>query len=129
MNVTEIWYLDNMNTQGGPQDCKGMSFWQHISMPFSEILLLFNSSANFFVFMFFDKEFQLVLKEMFSNLKKCFATSDIPQPETIPLKPKPHHTQEMNENDKINEVEVREVIRGRNVETVVMTNVSSQNGI
>ena len=114
MNITEIWNLDDMNTQGGSIGCEGMSFWQHVSIPFSEILLLFNSSANFFVFMFFDKAFQLVLKETFSSFKQCFTTSNTPQRETIPLNPKPQRTQEMNENDEVNEVKVKEVKRGKN---------------
>ena len=99
-------------------------------MPISEILLLFNSSANFFVFLFFDKGFQLVLKQKLSIFKTCLKTSSSLQPETIPLKPKPRNAQIMNENDEgLNVEEEKELQNGGKTETIVTTNLLTQNGI
>ena len=131
MNITEMWNLNHFYSQheeSGDEKCDEMSLWQHISIPISEILLLLNSSSNFFVYMFFDKGFQLVLKEKFAVLECLFKTSDSSQPESVPLKQKPRITQKINENDeRINHVEMKEVKSIRNTETVVTTNLLSQN--
>ena len=70
--------------------------------------------------MFFDKGFQLVLKEKFAVLECLFKTSDVSQLESVPLKQKPRITQKINENDeRINQVEVKEVKNISNTETVL----------
>ena len=48
-------------------------------------LLLCNSSANFFVFLCFDKSFQRILKEKFFALKMISAGTNIKPNEDIPL--------------------------------------------
>ena len=125
MNITEMWNLNIFYTQQDKSlenSCDEMSLWQHISIPISEILLLFNSSTNFFVYLFFDKGFQLVLKEKFGCFKCRLKTSDSPQPEIIPLKPKPRHTQEINENgERVNQVESKEHLNVRQTDDVVTT--------
>ena len=123
MNITEMWNLNHFYSQqeeGGDEKCDEMSLWQHISIPVSEILLLINSSSNFFVYMFFDKGFQLVLKQKFVIFECLFKTSDASQPESVPLKQKPRITQKINENDeRINQVEEKEVKNIGNTETVL----------
>ena len=45
-------------------------------MPLSEFLLIFNSSTNFFVYVFFDKSFQQVLKDSYATFKRKFKGSN-----------------------------------------------------
>ena len=130
MNVTEMWNLNHFYIKQVKGACEEMSLWRHISMPISEILLLFNSSVHFFVYLFFDKGFQLVLKQKLSIVKECLTTSSSSQPETIPLKPKPSDAQKMNENDEeLNVREGKELHNGGKTETIVTTNLLTQNGI
>ena len=84
MNISEIINLENLRMQQ-EKGCDGMSFLLHISMPLSEILLLCNSSANFFVFLCFDRSFQRILKEKFFALKMISADTNIQPNENIPL--------------------------------------------
>jgi len=65
MNIAE--FLKFQKGEDGTK-CKGqIRLWEQICMPLSEFLLLFNSSANFFVYMLFDKAFQKILREQFST--------------------------------------------------------------
>ena len=80
MNTTEFLSREKLEMEH-KKGCEGISFWQHISMPLSEVLLLFNSSAHFFVYMFFDKTFQEILKSRFSAVKHaCHCPSVSQQP-------------------------------------------------
>ncbi len=55
----------------------------------SELLMAFNSSVNFFIYVIFGKRFRVVLKETFTHSFRV--NSSAPTPETFPLynKPKP----------------------------------------
>ena len=41
--------------------CDGIQFWVEIVVPINQLLIIVNSSANFFIYVFFDKGFQQVL--------------------------------------------------------------------
>ena len=71
MNITEFLNLETLALER-EKGCDGIKFWQHVSRPLSEFLLLFNSSANFFVYMFFDKAFQQILRKRFYVIKTYF---------------------------------------------------------
>ena len=74
MNTTEFLSLERLDIER-KKGCDGLTFWQHISMPLSEFLLLFNSSAHFFVYMVFDKTFQELLRDRFLLIKQIFRCS------------------------------------------------------
>ena len=64
MNTAEFLNFKKLDTER-EKGCDGIGFWQHISLPISEFLLLFNSSAHFFVYMVFDKTFKKLLRDCF----------------------------------------------------------------
>ena len=75
MNISEFLNLEKLSIER-KKGCDGISFWQHISMPLSEFLLIFNSSTHFFVYVFFDKSFQQVLKDSYATFKEKFKGSN-----------------------------------------------------
>jgi hypothetical protein len=101
--------------------CHEMSFWQHISIPLGEVLLLCNSSANFFIYVVFDKAFQMIIVERFSFLKRCFHCSISLQTETIPPKGRGLFAYKDDENAlNGNEIELLEANKKQeeNIETM-----------
>jgi hypothetical protein len=85
LNITEFMNLEWVTLER-KKGCDGISFWQEITIPISEFLLLFNSSAHFFVYLVFDKAFQQIINERFSGLKRVFIRSpSSQQSEMIPL--------------------------------------------
>ena len=71
MNITELVNLERINLER-QRGCDGTRFWQYVCMSLSEFLLIFNSSANFFVYMFFDKVFQEILRKRLCSMKSYF---------------------------------------------------------
>ena len=57
--------------------CFGVRFWAMILIPVSEFLLLTNSSANFFIYYFFHKDFRSLLTKRFREMKLCCLTQSI----------------------------------------------------
>merc|ERR1712020_338012 len=85
MNITELVNLERINLER-QRGCDGTKFWQYVCMSLSEFLLLFNSSANFFVYMFFDKVFQEILRKRLCYMKSCFQCgSSHLETETMPI--------------------------------------------
>ena len=106
--------------------CDGLSFLQHIAVPLSEILLLCNSSANFFVFLCFDRSFQLVLKERVFALTKLY-TNPIPQ-QNENLSLNAHRIEECRKSVVTgNEVHLNETSGCCKIETAKSMDTSSQN--
>ena len=127
MNITEALNLDELTTEQ-EKGCDGMSFLQHITMPLSEILLLCNSSANFFVFLCFDRSFQLILKERVFALKNFYTNPNLEQNENLPLNTHQMHSQECRENGlKRTEIELNETNGCSKVEMTKAVDTSSQN--
>ena len=125
MNISELLNLDELRMKQ-EKGCDGLSFLQHIAMPLSEILLLCNSSANFFVFLCFDRSFQLVLKERFFALTK-FSTNPIP-PQNENLSMNTHRIEECRKSVVTgNEVNLNGTSGCRNIETAKSVDTSSQN--
>ena len=44
--------------------CEGEKFWTQIIVPLNQLLVIINASANFFIYVFFDKGFQQVLQQV-----------------------------------------------------------------
>ena len=129
LNTTEFLSLETLATQR-QKGCDGISFWQHICMPLSEFLLLFNSSANFFVYMLFDKGFQLILIERFSVLKRYCTRSGPTQPEVIAINGDRHIIPETKESaTEGNEIELIAINDESKAETAVTVETSIQNMI
>ena len=125
MNISELLNLDELRMKQ-EKGCDGLNFLQHIAMPLSEILLLCNSSANFFVFLCFDRSFQLVLKERFFALTK-FSTNPIP-PQNENLSMNTHRIEECRKSVVTgNEVNLNGTSGCRNIETAKSVDTSSQN--
>ena len=75
--------------------CNELSYWHFFSIPLSEILLLLNASAHFFVYLLFDKTFQEIAKNRLFSLKRFIHCSFensrqeiLQMQERIPLKDK-----------------------------------------
>ena len=75
--------------------CNELSYWHFFSIPLSEILLLLNASAHFFVYLLFDKTFQEIAKNRLFSLKRFIHCSfensrqeSLQMQERIPLKDK-----------------------------------------
>ena len=102
LNVTEFMNLEWLTLER-QKGCDGISFWQEITIPISEFLLLFNSSAHFFVYLVFDKAFQQIINDRFLVLKRIFIpsqTSQSQQSETIPLNVQRVMTTEQTTNNE-----------------------------
>ena len=68
MNIAEFVTAEILSKER-QKGCNELSFWHFFSIPLSEISLLFNASAHFFVYLFFDKTFQEIAKNTLLSLK------------------------------------------------------------
>ena len=57
LNIDEFLNLTRFKEEQ-EKGCEGVKFWAQIAFSLSQLLLLLNSSANFFIYVFFDQEFQ-----------------------------------------------------------------------
>ena len=112
MNITEFITLEKLSIEH-EKGCNGISFWQHISMALSEFLLLFNSSAHFFVYLFLDKSFQQTLKDYYATIRRrllacpyCLRTNAVKLDGQRMIRPEAK-CQNNEQND--NEMEMNEV--------------------
>ena len=74
MNIAEFVNVEVLSIER-EKGCNELSYWHFFSIPISEILLLFNASAHFFVYLFFDKTFQAIAKEHLFSLKNYIQCS------------------------------------------------------
>ena len=120
MNVAE--FLKFQESEDGTNCKSQIRLWEHICMPLSEFLLLFNSSANFFVYMLFDKAFQKILRERFSTaLNWCFCIKLLRSTQDdIPLSNRRQNTQETQDDSSQRSCgEGNETNCASNIDTVV----------
>ena len=85
MNITDCINLGKRSADVLVKCENSLSFWQHLSMMFSEFLLILNCSSKIFVLMFNDKIFQNIVVERVSTLKRCFVKPATLQPTTMEL--------------------------------------------
>ena len=62
LNIQELvyfeWKFKEIST-----GCAGVKFWAMVLIPFSEFMLLTNSSANFFIYFLFHNDFRFYLQK------------------------------------------------------------------
>ena len=56
------WKFDQID-----MGCPGVRFWAMILVPFSEFMLLANSSANFFIYYLFQNDFRNEIRTKLEN--------------------------------------------------------------
>ena len=65
LNVQELAYFE-WKFEEIARGCSGVKYWAMILVPFSEFMLLTNSSANFFIYFFFHHDFRNQLQKRYS---------------------------------------------------------------
>ena len=61
LNLDEFFNLSRFKEER-KKGCHGVKFWAQVVVPLNQLMIIINSSANFFIYVFFDKGFQLVLR-------------------------------------------------------------------
>jgi hypothetical protein len=64
LNVDEFLNLTTFKEEQ-EKGCDGVKFWAQVILPLNQLLIIINASANFFIYVFFDKGFQQVLQQVF----------------------------------------------------------------
>ena len=64
LNFDELLNLSHFK-KDWEKGCDGVKFWPRIVVPINQLLIIINSSANFFVYVFFDHGFQQVLRHAY----------------------------------------------------------------
>ena len=62
LNIDEFINLTRFKEER-EKGCDGVNFWAQVIVPINQLLIILNSSANFFIYVFWDKDFQQVLKQ------------------------------------------------------------------
>ena len=75
VNIEEIityddWEKTEERAEKAERYCDGVQFWTMITTDYSFLLLQINASINFFIYCFFSKQFQKVLKDQLLRLGK-----------------------------------------------------------
>ena len=81
LNVQELIYFD-WTTKELAKGCHGVKFWAMILVPVSEVMLLANSSANFFIYYLFHNDFRNVIKYQYDKIR-CYIVSKFESSEHI----------------------------------------------
>lgn len=63
LNVNEFFNLTTYKEEH-EKGCDGVKFWAQVIVPLNQLLVIINASANFFIYVFFDKGFQQVLQQV-----------------------------------------------------------------
>ena len=72
LNVTE-YLSDNYYKELNKCEPPSTSFWLRITIPpISSFMISFFAASNFFVYVLFNEDFRITLKERLENLVKCF---------------------------------------------------------
>ena len=62
LNIDEFINLTRFKEER-EKGCDGTNFFSQVIVPINQLLIIINSSANFFIYVFFDKGFQQVLRQ------------------------------------------------------------------
>jgi hypothetical protein len=80
LNLEEIFTYEEKKTLKADKNfykmCQGDQFWTAIAGDYSQLLLVFNSSINFFVYGLFGKQFKEVMKEKLLDVGWFFCSCD-----------------------------------------------------
>ena len=72
LNVCEFLRFSQLKEEQ-KMKCEAPEFWERIVVPLNQLLLILNASAHFFIYVFFDREYQDILKGLLTkenNLKE-----------------------------------------------------------
>ena len=67
LNIQELVYFE-WSSVDIARGCYGVKFWAMILVPISEFMLLTNSSANFFIYFLFYKDFRNLIQEKYNQI-------------------------------------------------------------
>ena len=62
LNIDEFINLTRFKEER-QKGCQGVKFWAQVVVPLNQLLIILNSSGNFFIYVFFDQGFQQVLRQ------------------------------------------------------------------
>ena len=65
LNLDELLNLSRFKRER-EKGCHGIKFWVRLSLPINSLMIIFNSSANFIIYVLFDRGFQQVLRHIFT---------------------------------------------------------------
>ena len=63
LNVNEFIEIAAQNVASNGEVCRTEGMWKEYAGPFNQLLVIMNSSLNFFIYVFFDNAFQQVLRK------------------------------------------------------------------
>ena len=69
LNIDEFFNLTTFKEEQ-EKGCDGVKFWAQVIVPLNQLLIIINASANFFIYVFFDKGFQQVLQQALACIIK-----------------------------------------------------------
>ena len=82
LNIDEFLHLEQI-TENRRKGCYGVKFSTLVAVPISALLLLFNASANFFLYIYFDKGFKKAIKKTVCSIKNQSQQSNIFEMQTM----------------------------------------------
>ena len=71
LNIQELVYFE-WSSKDIARGCTGVRFWAMLLVPVSEFILLTNSSANFFIYYFFHKDFRRIISTKYEQIYSSF---------------------------------------------------------
>ena len=63
LNINEFIEIATQKVMENGKRCSKESIWKEYAIPFNQLLVIINSSLNFFIYVFFDNGFQQVLRK------------------------------------------------------------------
>ena len=75
MNVNEFIEIAAQKVASNGEVCRTERMWKEYAGPFNQLLVIMNSSLNFFIYVFFDNAFQQVLRKHLQIKHRFHCTS------------------------------------------------------
>ena len=75
LNVNEFIEIAAQNVASNGEVCRTEGMWKEYAGPFNQLLVIMNSSLNFFIYVFFDNAFQQVLRKHLQIKHRFLCTS------------------------------------------------------
>ena len=76
LNVNEFIEIAAQKVESNGEVCRTEGMWKEYAGPFNQLLVIVNSSLNFFIYVFFDNAFQQVLKKHLQIKHQFHCTSE-----------------------------------------------------
>ena len=116
LNVEEFIDLTSYKEQM-EKGCNGRKFWHEVLVRISQLLIIINSSANFFIYVFMDNGFRNVLRHIGTNAHSNNFNIGINQP-TITGLTEDRRISRSNDMEQLNNINVHitiEMERGKTI--------------